>query len=229
MSSSLCVSKALINTEKLWYDLVPQPFRFVTSGLLGNVVFFLMDKSFLQFMIQIQDQLPKLINKHKETISFFISYMGQIIIQHLLHAFLVFGRDSISTTDKYFKTLMASYQTYFGVVLGSTAMNYCLLNILGVPKDIAFVLTLGGFGLLAYFILERMMGSSSSGSTSTEDDRTTQTSQHSADSIFEARGGEVVMNPLRKIHLNKTPGLSLFSSTLMRLDRVIHSKSSIIF
>lgn len=189
-------------------------------------------------MIQIQDQLPKLINKHKETISFFISYMGQIIIQHLLHAFLVFGRDSISTTDKYVKTLMASYQTYFGVVLGSTVMNYCLLNIFGVPKDIAFVLTLGGFGLIAYFILERMMGSS--GSTSTEDDRTTekqkenrnnnkQTSQDSADSIFEARGGEVRMDPLKKIHLNKTPGLSVFSSTLMRLDRVIHTRSSIMF
>lgn len=98
------------------------------------------------------DQLPTFFQNNKESVSFFFAYLGQIIIQHYLHSVLVFGRDTINTREKYFKSLKVTYATLFGMLVGSTICNNILLK-LGVSKDVAFWTTLYGFGLVSFAIL----------------------------------------------------------------------------
>jgi hypothetical protein len=51
------------------------------------------------------------LQKNKESISFFISYLIQILAQHFLNAFFVYGLDSIDTKDKYISTLVVTYSS----------------------------------------------------------------------------------------------------------------------
>ena len=103
--------QTLVSTEKLWYKL-PQYPRFLVSGGIGNVFLFFMDEGFYKLVLKkIQNDLPAFLQKNPESVSFFVAYLAQIVIQHYLHAMLVFGRDSINTKEKYLKTLKATYAT----------------------------------------------------------------------------------------------------------------------
>jgi len=113
-----------------------------------------MDESlYNNVIINIAEKLPKFFQTHKESVSFSVAYLGQIVIQHYLHAVLVFGRNTINTREKYLKTLGTTYATLSGILVGSTICNAILLKS-GVPKRIAFWATLYGFGLISFLILK---------------------------------------------------------------------------
>mmetsp|Transcript_16606 Transcript_16606/g.21608 ORF Transcript_16606/g.21608 Transcript_16606/m.21608 type:complete len:224 (-) Transcript_16606:126-797(-) len=139
---------------KAWFA-IPQFFRFAISGTLGNVVFFFIERNFYQHGLMKNSQsLPKLVNRHATTISFFISYLLQIVVQHVMNAALVFGLDTIQE-GKYFKSLIACYMTYSTTLVASTAMNAALLAN-GVPKTFAFWTTLYGFGIINFILLSKI-------------------------------------------------------------------------
>lgn len=71
-----------------------------------------MDEALYNLVIlKIADNMHSFLRKNKETVSFTVSYLAQISIQHWLYAVLVFGRDTINTREKYLKTLKATYAT----------------------------------------------------------------------------------------------------------------------
>ena len=103
----------LLSSEKIWFSL-PQYVRFLASGGIGNIILFIMDESLYTQVIKklaLKEKLPIILKKNKESVSFFIAYLGQIVFQHYLHAVLVFGRDTINSREKYLKTLKATYAT----------------------------------------------------------------------------------------------------------------------
>mmetsp|Transcript_9112 Transcript_9112/g.13495 ORF Transcript_9112/g.13495 Transcript_9112/m.13495 type:complete len:297 (-) Transcript_9112:431-1321(-) len=150
------------------YFQLPEMIRFGIAGVLGNMMFFAIDKVIYNDIIPLlaptQDEydgskthgivqtLSFFLNDHREATSFFVSYLIQIVAQHSLNALLVFGWDTINTREKYLKTLVGVYSAYSSVLVVSTILNAVLINI-GVQKDIAFWGTLAGTGVLNYYLL----------------------------------------------------------------------------
>ena len=136
---------------KTWCSF-PQIIRFGISGTLGNVVFFYMNNSFYNRVMlgKYSESFPKIVNKNAESVSFFICYLGQIVVQHIMNAALVFGLDSIR--GNYLKSLIACYSTYATTLVASTFFNAFLID-LGLSKNIAFWVTLYGFGVINFFLL----------------------------------------------------------------------------
>lgn len=126
--------------SRVWFSL-PQPVRYFVSGNFGNLLFFACDKVIGE---HINDDTP-----HKDTISFFAAYMTHIAGQHLLHAFLVYGLESINTRKKYISTLRGMYAALMTAAVGSTILNGALLHW-GLPKTQAFVTTLVIFACINY-------------------------------------------------------------------------------
>jgi hypothetical protein len=84
------------------------PTRFFISGNCGNVLFFYLERlTFL--LLQKIDNLPVVMQEYMDSISFFIAYILQVVPQHWLHAFLVYGLNTIDTKKKYFTTLLGCY------------------------------------------------------------------------------------------------------------------------
>lgn len=97
--------------------------RFGTAASLGNVFFFAADvliyKHVVTKLLPLEGEenaasaplewLPDLFHRNRESVSFFLAYLVQISIQHLLNAWLVYGLDTISTREKYWSTLGGSY------------------------------------------------------------------------------------------------------------------------
>lgn len=84
------------------------PTRFFISGNCGNVVFFYLERlTFL--LLQKIENLPVVMQDYMDSVSFFISYILQVIPQHWFHALLVYGLHSIDTKKKYFTTLFGCY------------------------------------------------------------------------------------------------------------------------
>ncbi len=120
---------------KLWFSKVPEPARFFASAGLGNIIFFYIDIILYDLVIHplsLQDFSKKfnsnnnnigakilllllppksVLQKNKESISFFISYLIQILAQHFLNAFFVYGLETISNKDKYMSTLFVTYSS----------------------------------------------------------------------------------------------------------------------
>ena len=107
-----------------WYSSVPQFMRFGTAASLGNIFFFAADiliyKHVVTRLLPLEGEdsgssaapiewLPDLFHRNRESVSFFLAYLVQISIQHLLNAWLVYGLDTISTREKYWSTLGGSY------------------------------------------------------------------------------------------------------------------------
>ena len=109
-----------------WFRL-PTLVRFFVSGNLGNGCFFLMERWIHNHLCQIP-RLHPFVEEYKDSISFFIGYILQIITQHLLHAILVYGVATINTRKKYWKTLLGQSWAYLFAMFGSTFLN--LLHIL---------------------------------------------------------------------------------------------------
>ena len=124
-SSTSTASITSISTKLLeaWYSSVPQFMRFGTAASLGNIFFFAADvviyKHVVTKLLPLEGEdgaasppmewLPDLFHRNRESVSFFLAYLVQISIQHLLNAWLVYGLDTISTKEKYWSTLGGSY------------------------------------------------------------------------------------------------------------------------
>mmetsp|Transcript_12553 Transcript_12553/g.15779 ORF Transcript_12553/g.15779 Transcript_12553/m.15779 type:complete len:235 (-) Transcript_12553:110-814(-) len=149
------MSSIAVAAGKAWYT-VPSFLRFFTSGTAGNVVLYGIDNAMLRSgvidKLTSLKRAPQFFRDNKANVSFFLSYAIQIVPQHFLHALLCFGLESINTREKYIRTLIGTYTTLFGAMVGSTFMNGLLLKW-GVSKDIAFWTTMYGFALINFFIL----------------------------------------------------------------------------
>ena len=140
----------LAKLNKLWYE-IPEPFRFFVSGNLGNVCFYCLERMVHMYLSKIRNP-PAFVENHTDSISFFLGYILQIVTQHLLHAWLVYGLDTINTREKYLKTLFGQSGAYFVALIGSTILNTWLRRS-GMPKDLAFVTTLIVFACVNYFVI----------------------------------------------------------------------------
>ena len=137
LSKALSVAVRPVTTiyPKLWFNIIPEPVRFMTSSGLGNIIFFYVDIILYDLVIYplsitnydkykgnannnvvakiLLFVLPpqKVLQKNRESISFFLSYLIQIFAQHLLNAFFVYGLQTISTREKYASTLFVTYSS----------------------------------------------------------------------------------------------------------------------
>eukprot|EP00554_Chaetoceros_debilis_P000385 CAMPEP_0194089684 /NCGR_PEP_ID=MMETSP0149-20130528/35620_1 /TAXON_ID=122233 /ORGANISM="Chaetoceros debilis, Strain MM31A-1" /LENGTH=254 /DNA_ID=CAMNT_0038773699 /DNA_START=101 /DNA_END=862 /DNA_ORIENTATION=+ len=143
-----------------WFNEVPEAGRFIAAGLLGNIVFFLIDYILYNKILVPSGKkqlLPKVISHNMESSSFFLSYLLQTGVQHLFNAFLVYGLETIETRKKYIDTLVLTYSSYSVSMVGSTIGNMLLIKQ-GVPKNIAFWGTIMGFGFVNFFLLKFLVG-----------------------------------------------------------------------
>ena len=128
------------------FFLIPPPFRFFLSGSIGNLIFFKIDSAlsrvFAKFLPWVTSSMP----------SFFVSYMAQIPIQHLLNALLVFGLETIRR-ELYWKSLGMCYSAYFLAVIATTVINGFLREHLGLSDGKAFIYSVYGVGVCNFFLL----------------------------------------------------------------------------
>lgn len=90
---------------------LPEAFRFFISGNFGNVIFFALERMCHAFLTANLDKMPSMVVDYKDGVSFLSAYIMQVATQHLLHAYLVYGLHTISTREKYIKTLIGCYST----------------------------------------------------------------------------------------------------------------------
>jgi hypothetical protein len=133
-----------------WYRL-PQVSRYFVSGNLGNVCFFLLEKSIHRLLHDREDWVPDWLPVSKHTLSFVVAYMAQVVPQHFLHALLVYGLRTINTPVKYGRTLAGTYSAFAVSMVGSTALNSVLIRF--VSKDAAFMSTIVVFAIVNYFAI----------------------------------------------------------------------------
>jgi hypothetical protein len=96
----------------IWFNQIPEAGRFITATGLGNLLFYAIDQTiYKHILIRFSSDFPKIIQRNKESVSFFVSYFLQIIFQHYLNALFVYGLDTVDSKEKYFKTLLLTYST----------------------------------------------------------------------------------------------------------------------
>jgi hypothetical protein len=149
--------------------------RFATSGLMGNAIFFGLDKAFLPLIIGASHRpymvkVSKTIATNAESISFFVAYLVDILVQHFLNAVLVFGLETIATREMYLSSLATAYSAYFGTLCGSTILQAHLLR-LGVSKTIAFWSTIALGSVVNYLVLTTLAARSKTQSNGTTDNQ----------------------------------------------------------
>ena len=140
----------LARVYESWFN-VSRPVRFFVSGNFGNVAFFLIERCLYQILTS-QQNLPTLIEEYKETVSFFWGYTLQIVVQHMLHAFWGYGMDTISTREKYLRTLVSQFYAYGFALVGSTTLNLFLIRS-GLDKTVSFFATMMIFACINYFLV----------------------------------------------------------------------------
>mmetsp|Transcript_20710 Transcript_20710/g.29247 ORF Transcript_20710/g.29247 Transcript_20710/m.29247 type:complete len:234 (-) Transcript_20710:123-824(-) len=148
-ASPLHVAKKMY---KAYFMLMPEQFRYLGAGTLGNLTFFLTERMVFDMVVQLSHKLPNIMAKNQESTSFFLSYLLQIVPQHWFNAFLCYGLDTINTKEKYRKTLLGTYSALSFTLLVSTVMNAVLIK-LGMQKDHAFATTLFLGAILNYILL----------------------------------------------------------------------------
>ena len=149
--------------------------RFAASGFIGNAIFFGLDMAFLPIIRgasqrQCFVKASKTIATNAESISFFVAYLVDIVVQHFLNALLVFGLDTIATREMYLSSLAAAYTAYFGTLCGSTILQAYLLR-LGVNKSIAFWSTIALGSLVNYVVLTALAARAKSQSNGTAENQ----------------------------------------------------------
>jgi hypothetical protein len=142
----------LLALQKRWFTL-PQVSRYFVSGNMANAVLFFLEKG-IRYSLS-DGPILGLVSlpspHHLDTISYFTAYLLHIVVQHGLHAILVYGVDTINTRSKYWATLWGTYQALFVSAIGSTLLNsYLISPRIGCPRDVSFVLTLVIFSCLNY-------------------------------------------------------------------------------
>jgi len=165
-----------------FYRTVPQPIRYCISGGLGNFALFASEKvaaQLLSFLVthtasvastttgseidgggdvlaangNAGSDLHSILTKYEHSLTFFLGYVLHIIPQHLLHATLVYGLDTISTFRKYAVTLLGTYSAMSIALVGSTVLNHYLLHTFHMEKHVAFLSTLTIFAGVNYVVI----------------------------------------------------------------------------
>jgi hypothetical protein len=144
------LSNGLAKLSTRWFQ-VSELARFFISGNVGNLCFFMIERVVYGQLCQLHS-LPKFLEEYKESVSFFIGYLLQIISQHLIHAVLVYGLHSINTREKYLQTLLGQFQVYSLALVGSTFFNLFLLRA-GLDKTVAFFTTMVTFACINYYLV----------------------------------------------------------------------------
>eukprot|EP00584_Thalassiosira_punctigera_P007870 CAMPEP_0172535824 /NCGR_PEP_ID=MMETSP1067-20121228/7662_1 /TAXON_ID=265564 ORGANISM="Thalassiosira punctigera, Strain Tpunct2005C2" /NCGR_SAMPLE_ID=MMETSP1067 /ASSEMBLY_ACC=CAM_ASM_000444 /LENGTH=210 /DNA_ID=CAMNT_0013320779 /DNA_START=80 /DNA_END=709 /DNA_ORIENTATION=+ len=179
--------------------------RFGAAGLLGNAVFFGLDKMLLPTVVRaastlsVSDRSAVIISWSRWTkdnaasVSFFLAYLLDIALQHFLNAWLVFGLETISTRELYFNSLATTYTAYFGTLCGSTILQAYLLQR-GLSKSVAFWTTIGLGAFVNYFVLNFL----NAASEKTDKSSTTYNNPGGTDTHCSTGGnkGEMAMVPL---------------------------------
>lgn len=159
MSSPYLLSNNVVSTAWKQNSAV----RFGASGILGNAVFFGLDKILFPLIVRAAVRLSvsnksviaswsKWTNDNAASVSFFVAYLLDIALQHFFNAWLVFGLETINTRELYLSSLASSYTAYFGTLCGSTILQAYLLQR-GLSKSAAFWTTIGLGSLVNYFVL----------------------------------------------------------------------------
>ena len=200
-----------------WFNSVPEPIRFMTSATFGNIAFFKIDQIlFNQVILPLSKEMPKVFQRNKETLSFFLSYLIQVAMQHLLNATFVYGLQTISTTEKYLETLILTYSSYSLSLIGSTIGNAVLLKQ-GVQKDVAFWGTILGFGVINFFLLKFLISGSGAGAEEvTEEKNSAQATKGKRSQMRKSkkglngiRGGQTCNNQWSHILFGRKPDVIL--------------------
>ena len=118
---------------------VPEPIRFMTSGLIGSVAFYLLNEAIVKV---------NPVEYQKITVAWFLSYVVSIWLQHALHATLVYG-----WVTSYWKGLIATYTGYSMALFSSVPINAGLVNKLEFTASGAWMGTLVLTGMANYFLL----------------------------------------------------------------------------
>lgn len=145
------VTRKSLDLYSLWFQTTTEPFRFFVSGSLGTAIFYILE-GMLHTYLSTMSLPPPFVTEHTDSISFFAGYILQIVAQHLLHAAVVYGLETINTRRKYLKTLVGQYGAYFTAMIGSTILNTWLRKK-GMEKNKAFVSTLFLFAIINYFVI----------------------------------------------------------------------------
>ncbi|KAG5178470.1 hypothetical protein JKP88DRAFT_80881 [Tribonema minus] len=126
-------------------SFLPQPLRFAISGGLGNLCFFFIDKAVYMY---------NPFDWQKATVSWAVSYLISVWLQHSLHTLLVFGR---SSEGGYWTSLAVTYATYSVSIALSPVVNAALINYVGLSHSLAWFGTLASTGVLNYFTVSKAM------------------------------------------------------------------------
>ncbi len=143
----------LLRLYNMWYCL-PQVFRFFVGGNLGNISFFYTEQFLFKYLSTNPYALFSLefLESILPGLSFFTAYLMQIVTTHLLFALLVYGLQTISTPEKYLKTLWGQFRVYAASLVCSTVLNSYLINA-GVDKTVAFFGTMSVFACINYLLI----------------------------------------------------------------------------
>jgi hypothetical protein len=108
-----------------------------------------------------------------ETISYIVSYWLVIALQHLLHAVLVYGYETINTAEKYGRTLWKMYSTMSVSCVGSTCLNIYLRKILPpqCPPAIPMMGTVILFSAINYIVTGWLLRSDLESSSSSRGEK----------------------------------------------------------
>ena len=157
--ASSSIGESAIHFYRRWMQL-PQIFRFTVAGNLGNLGFFYLEKAIFRLLSHpvittsmLSSFLLDGIEKFNDTISFFSAYVIQIVTTHLLYAWLVYGMDTIDTSEKYWKTLVGQFKVYGFGLFGATFLNSYLIRSVGLDKTVSILVTMGSFAVLNYFLV----------------------------------------------------------------------------
>ena len=121
----------------------PEPIRFMTSGLIGSLIFCILNEAIVRF---------NPIESQKITVAWFLSYVISIWIQHALHATLVYG-----WVFSYWKGLLATYTGYSLALFASVPINVVLVNYFRATVSEAWIGTLVLTGMANYFLLGKLL------------------------------------------------------------------------
>jgi hypothetical protein len=145
--------------EQWWYSHIPSLIRYLVSGNLGNICFFLCERLLSSAVDDHYHLLPALAQQlldlpFRDSVSFVTAYMVHVPAQHYLHALLVYGLESIDTAPKYWQTLGGTYSALITSCFGSTVLHHVLIQAWGAQyKTIAFVATLWTFSVFNFFVI----------------------------------------------------------------------------
>jgi putative flippase GtrA len=98
---------------------------------------------------------------HSCTVSWAVSYLLSVWLQHALHLLLVFG----AAKGGYWRSLFVMYATYSVSIALSPLVNAGLINYLHTSHTLAWFGTVASTGILNYFTVSAAMSGSSADQT----------------------------------------------------------------